>query len=82
MSYWYGVVFFPITSNHFEQSDLKWLFSLFVVSDTVIWSPDGQLYAVVIDQKMDIYDITTAAVCCSFESKKRLLSACFIAVSL
>nr|XP_054772042.1 p21-activated protein kinase-interacting protein 1-like [Lytechinus pictus] len=51
------------------------------VSDIVLWSPDGQLYAVITNDLVEIYDITTASVCCSCKSNVKILSACFLTVS-
>ncbi|XP_041483792.1 p21-activated protein kinase-interacting protein 1-like [Lytechinus variegatus] len=48
------------------------------VSDIVLWSPDGQLYAVITNDLVEIYDITTASVCCSCKSNVKILSACFL----
>eukprot|EP00057_Strongylocentrotus_purpuratus_P034441 XP_795222.2 PREDICTED: p21-activated protein kinase-interacting protein 1-like isoform X1 [Strongylocentrotus purpuratus] len=48
------------------------------VSDIVLWSPDGQLYAVITNDLVEIYDITTATVCCSYKSNVKILSACFL----
>ncbi|XP_072169804.1 p21-activated protein kinase-interacting protein 1-like [Diadema setosum] len=48
------------------------------VSEIVLWSPDGQLYVVVIDDRIDVYDITTATIVCSCKCSSRILTACFI----
>ena len=57
--------------------------SLSLLSDAQIvrWSPKGDRYVVVIDDKVDIYDLETASLTGSIINPKRISSIKFITVS-
>ncbi|KAJ6664484.1 hypothetical protein lerEdw1_007141 [Lerista edwardsae] len=44
----------------------------------VKWSPNGETYAVVISNKVDLYKLVTASICGTIETEKRISSVKFI----
>lgn len=49
-------------------------------SHIVRWSPDGDNYAVVINEKADIYEVETASVTVTITNPKRISSLQFLNV--
>ncbi|XP_071807551.1 p21-activated protein kinase-interacting protein 1-like [Asterias amurensis] len=47
-------------------------------ADFVSWSPDGELYIVILNSIINIYDITTATITCSIDCSKRVLAVAFL----
>ena len=56
------------------------LFSLLSDAQIVRWSPEGDKYVVVIDDKVDIYDLATASLTGTMTNPKRISSIKFITV--
>ena len=56
-------------------------FHTITVADHVLWSLDGQLYIVIIDRVINVYNITTASIVCTLECKNRIIAATFVTVS-
>ncbi|CAH1775017.1 unnamed protein product [Owenia fusiformis] len=48
------------------------------VGDGVVWSQDGDRYAVICDKKLDVYNTETAKVCCSMQAPGRIYAALFL----
>ncbi|XP_072045816.1 p21-activated protein kinase-interacting protein 1-like [Amphiura filiformis] len=47
-------------------------------ADHVLWSPDGELYVVIIGGVINVYNITTASIACTTNCKKRINAVTFI----
>ncbi|ESO88235.1 hypothetical protein LOTGIDRAFT_234571 [Lottia gigantea] len=61
-----------ITGRHAYISNIK------EIADNVLWSPDGNHYAVSIYNKIHIYKMEDAAIHCTIESEKRINNIVFI----
>lgn len=59
------------------------LFSVRFLTDAHIvrWSPEGDKYVVVVNDKVDIYDLETASVTGTITNPKRISSVVFLNVS-
>ncbi|CAL8314943.1 unnamed protein product [Gadus morhua 'NCC'] len=53
-----------------------------MIAQIVRWSPDGDKYVVVIDEKVDIYDLATASLTGTITNPKRISSIKFITNSI
>lgn len=56
-------------------------FSDLSVADEVLWSPDGAIYLVIIGDKINIYDITTATITDTIVHSSAIHAVTFIEVS-
>lgn len=56
-------------------------YTLITDAHIVRWAPDGDKYVVVVNDKMDIYDLETASVTGMITNPKRISSVVFLNVS-
>ena len=68
-------------SNCKQKKLLNFLFLVVqTAADFVSWSPDGELYIVVINSVINVYTITTATITCTIDFKHRVLAVSFLTV--
>lgn len=56
--------------------------NLHVVADIVQWAPNGINFLVVVDKRVDIYEVAVGGISHSFEFEKRINSIAFLTVSV